>query len=1399
MGCNCSSAARAHEPTRDGSPPLGRASAVSRPVHVGGSPHGLHTPSDTPTQGGPLAVTAPKPRPFLYQPSEREFLESLRPEEKTHRKLLRRWFNMLQDGEFAEYFADHPDNFRKRLRKGPPARFRWLSWKAAVGYGDSYKVGKYEELASRANPENDPKIQLDLKRTFPEGEGSLFFKDPAGQAALRRLLVAYANHNPGIGYVQGMNFIAGYLLLMAHTHKLDAALSPSTATRTSTHPSVPDLTSPPSHGQAPQGGTTNSPNSLFSSVGMGGSSRQGGSPPSNAWVGGGGGGAGERGPSCRGPMGGGQMTKEGLRELERKAEEEAFWVFVRIMDAETYGASRFFEEGLYGIKLFMHQFDALVRQKLPILARHLEDNDAHVEVYAMQWFISLFLYSFPFECVGRLWDWMLSEGLESMHHIGLAILKLLRNRLMNARDVECVRLLKFARQNVYEMGNSDDKLLAPEAILGTTAKVKIQADYLAKLEEEWRRNNLVIPINEDKNTPTQRARGRPSSQFLMVEDFDTLESDVSPPNGRRNRPGLGSPDSASSRDSVVRSVPQSPRSEFHRRQRRRDDDVPSRPRSEAGVIERRVSSEQQLCRKTSIKGRNGDLSTSKGPALAWEAESPSTSSHRLPFCPSVDNSPSGRGRTSGEFFENTPVTPLPPTQRADSREDVKRAASSADKGLTQPSPSPELSPAARPTTFQPPVESHTTSAAQDAAVEGSPRPLTLPRLTSERGRRSGTGTGTSSSASIDRQPPLASLAGGLPSPVMHAPPRFLLSEGSVAGGMSGWRGTSGGRQTSASTTRGSSKRRSRSVGREGDTSTIATRRPPKQSEDRIRSLTVQESTGDSYDSYAMPLIHRDTHLVDAADLRRRGSSDKDLLDHLTEDPRLPPPPPPPIPIPAMEPTHPTMRGCEGLHGFESSRSDPDVIRHGGGKMEGKRKTAEGMLSLDAGAKWRQHIQEEDEDDWDAPEEGPSQRSPSPRHLEPEDPLDQLQAAFATPSPSATDGPLHRAWLGLAARDRESPRHTHLRPPQPPVSSRDIEASGESDDLHESSTDGNSELAVGHEPPLVMMQPPGWGRGGSPGEDPMVPWGQRVREPSEVKREGNGDDMRQPVDSRNDAPDTISYTSTEIDRRAGAPREAVLPPDELDHLFSSPMRLVGQLLQPDRPNDPEDQSSIHDHPSSLPESRDDIPHAITSPSGRSDDHRAAHVPSDASQSVVMLRPSPRENGAAGGRSGRLVPGLGGGGGRQVSENSESSIRSNQTDGWSKKTPSASDDGEGLLVVEAGNVRRRSSDGDHVVRLTRAGLPLPVPTVLKVRLAYDARERERGRSDGSHLSEGPPSKGLSPCVSVSAVSGISLTQSPLVSEPLAPSFSLRASRLPMRQSSGSSQRRAASVSLIPVLSH
>ncbi|WIA37952.1 hypothetical protein OEZ86_001329 [Tetradesmus obliquus] len=103
---------------------------------------------------------------------------------------------------------------KRYCRKGVPYQLRgWVWWhtSGAAKAAAAAPSGHFEACLQQGQGLHALKqIELDLPRTFPRHP---WLAQPEGQAALRQVLTAYAGHNQSVGYCQGMNFLAGLLLL----------------------------------------------------------------------------------------------------------------------------------------------------------------------------------------------------------------------------------------------------------------------------------------------------------------------------------------------------------------------------------------------------------------------------------------------------------------------------------------------------------------------------------------------------------------------------------------------------------------------------------------------------------------------------------------------------------------------------------------------------------------------------------------------------------------------------------------------------------------------------------------------------------------------------------------------------------------------------------------------------------------------------------------------------------------------------------------------------------------------------------------------------------------------------------------------------------------------------------
>ncbi|PGH13613.1 hypothetical protein AJ80_06244 [Polytolypa hystricis UAMH7299] len=109
--------------------------------------------------------------------------------------------------------------FRGLVLGGIPVAYRAKIWSECSGASALRVPGYYDDLVKGVvKPDPDPsvvaQIEMDIHRTLTD---NVFFRKGPGVEKLSEVLLAYAHRNPEVGYCQGMNLIAGSLLLIMPT------------------------------------------------------------------------------------------------------------------------------------------------------------------------------------------------------------------------------------------------------------------------------------------------------------------------------------------------------------------------------------------------------------------------------------------------------------------------------------------------------------------------------------------------------------------------------------------------------------------------------------------------------------------------------------------------------------------------------------------------------------------------------------------------------------------------------------------------------------------------------------------------------------------------------------------------------------------------------------------------------------------------------------------------------------------------------------------------------------------------------------------------------------------------------------------------------------------------------
>lgn len=171
--------------------------------------------------------------------------------------------------------------------------------------------------------------------------------------------------------------------------------------------------------------------------------------------------------------------------LLQMPEEETFAVLVRMM--QDYRLREIYKPSMAELGLCMYQLECLVQELVPEIHMHFQAQSFHTSMYASSWFLTLFTSCLPHTLACRVMDLFLSEGMEMIFRIAIAILQFCKEDILQL-DME--GMLRYFQKEMPSKCETD-----PDYLINLALQVKYNSKKIKKLEKEY--TALKVKEHED--------------------------------------------------------------------------------------------------------------------------------------------------------------------------------------------------------------------------------------------------------------------------------------------------------------------------------------------------------------------------------------------------------------------------------------------------------------------------------------------------------------------------------------------------------------------------------------------------------------------------------------------------------------------------------------------------------------------------------------------------------------------------------------------------------------------------------------------------------------------------------------------------------------------------------------
>ena len=208
------------------------------------------------------------------------------------------------------------------------------------------------------------------------------------------------------------------------------------------------------------------------------------------------------------------------------SEAQAFFLLSVLCDRLLPG---YYSTTMYGTLLDQKVFESLVEKTMPILWEHLVKSDVQLSVVSLPWFLSLYINSMPLVFAFRVLDVFFLEGPKVLFQIGLAILRINGEELLDVTDDGAfISILKsyFSRLDESAHPRSENPKLRAvtrfQELMVVAFKEFSGITHSTVTEERAKHKNAVLENIESFAKRTSIRNLGPESKRLSVDDLGAI-------------------------------------------------------------------------------------------------------------------------------------------------------------------------------------------------------------------------------------------------------------------------------------------------------------------------------------------------------------------------------------------------------------------------------------------------------------------------------------------------------------------------------------------------------------------------------------------------------------------------------------------------------------------------------------------------------------------------------------------------------------------------------------------------------------------------------------------------------------------------------------------------------------